>query len=84
MKLADFGLSRHFKPDANIDYTNRVVTLWYRAPELLLGEKKYGPGIDMWSVGCVFAEMIFGSAMFNGETEIEQLDKICKVKKKKS
>ena len=51
LKLADFGLARKMRDDGK--YTNRVVTLWYRAPELLLGAKDYGPAVDMWSVGYV-------------------------------
>ena len=53
LKLADFGLARREK-EQDPQYTNKVVTLWYRAPELLLGSVKYGPSIDMWSVGCVY------------------------------
>ena len=59
VKLADFGLARIFYPgDERFHYTNRVVTLWYRAPELLLGARNYGEAVDMWSVGCVFAELV--------------------------
>ena len=59
VKLADFGLARIFYPgDLKAQYTNRVVTLWYRAPELLLGAKNYSETVDTWSVGCVFAEMV--------------------------
>uniref|UniRef100_A0A6A7G8S3 Cyclin-dependent kinase C-1 n=1 Tax=Hirondellea gigas TaxID=1518452 RepID=A0A6A7G8S3_9CRUS len=79
VKLADFGLSRQFHPDENRDYTNRVVTLWYRAPELLLGLKKYSSPIDMWSLGCVFAELVFGKPTFPGETELAQIDLICQL-----
>lgn len=58
-KLADFGLARVFYPNnKNAQYTNRVVTLWYRAPELLLGSRNYSDTVDVWSLGCVFAEMI--------------------------
>ncbi|GIY46624.1 cyclin-dependent kinase 9 [Caerostris extrusa] len=60
VKLADFGLARFFR-DATEDqpnrYTNKVVTLWYRPPELLLGDRNYGPPVDMWAAGCVMAEM---------------------------
>ena len=59
VKLADFGLARIFYPgNEKVHYTNKVVTLWYRAPELLLGSRNYTEAVDMWSVGCVFAEMI--------------------------
>lgn len=60
LKLADFGLARAFSVSKNGQpnrYTNRVVTLWYRPPELLLGERNYGPPIDMWGAGCIMAEM---------------------------
>jgi serine/threonine protein kinase len=53
---------RHF-------YTNNVVTLWYRAPELLLGKRKYTFSIDMWSVGCIMAEIIIGKPLFKGNKE---------------
>ena len=59
VKLADFGLARIFYPgNERVHYTNRVVTLWYRAPELLLGARNYNESVDMWSVGCVFAELV--------------------------
>lgn len=65
VKLADFGLARIFYPgNEKHAYTNRVVTLWYRAPELLLGAKNYCDTVDMWSVGCVFAEMVTQQVMF--------------------
>jgi len=69
LKLADFGLARLYNPDNKIpkNYTNKVVTLWYRAPELLLGENNYGPAIDMWSVGCVFSELLTGQPAFKGK-----------------
>jgi cyclin-dependent kinase len=72
IKLADFGLGRVFSlPVAR--YTHEVVTLWYRAPEILLGTKCYSTGVDTWSVGCILAEMIIGRPIFCGESEIEQL-----------
>jgi cell division cycle 2-like protein len=52
------------------------VTLWYRAPELLLGAKTYTPAIDMWSVGCIFAEFLTKEALFAGRSELDQLDKV--------
>ena len=60
LKLADFGLARAFSLERNGKpnrYTNRVVTLWYRPPELLLGERNYGPSVDLWGAGCIMAEM---------------------------
>ena len=59
LKLADFGLARAFSynPEKPNRYTNRVVTLWYRPPELLLGERNYREAVDMWGAGCIMAEM---------------------------
>ncbi|XP_043720293.1 cyclin-dependent kinase C-2-like isoform X2 [Telopea speciosissima] len=76
LKLADFGLARSFSNDHNGNLTNRVITLWYRPPELLLGTTKYGPAVDMWSVGCIFAELLHGKPIFPGKDEPEQLNKI--------
>ncbi|KAL0370275.1 UNVERIFIED_CONTAM: Cyclin-dependent kinase C-2 [Sesamum angustifolium] len=76
LKLADFGLARSFSSDHNANLTNRVITLWYRPPELLLGTTKYGPAVDMWSVGCIFAELLNGKPIFPGKDEPEQLNKI--------
>jgi len=74
VKLADFGLARAFNPHKQgIQYTNRVVTLWYRAPELLLGSRSYTDTVDLWSVGCVFAEMFLGRVLFPGEKEEQQM-----------
>jgi len=76
LKLADFGLARAFSvPDAGKTnrYTNRVVTLWYRPPELLLGERNYGPMIDMWGAGCIFAEMYTRTPIMQGQSESSQL-----------
>lgn len=75
LKIADFGLARAFGlPMRN--YTHQVVTLWYRAPEILLGSKSYGCPIDMWSIGCMFYEMVTKKPMFPGDSEIDQLYKI--------
>lgn len=76
LKLADFGLARSFSNDHNGNLTNRVITLWYRPPELLLGATKYGPAVDMWSVGCIFAELLHGKPILPGKNEPEQLTKI--------
>ena len=54
-------------------YTNRVVTLWYRPPELLLGERNYGPPVDLWGAGCIMAEMWTRSPIMQGNTEQQQL-----------
>jgi len=78
LKIADFGLARSYGSPLK-EYTALVVTLWYRAPELLLGAKKYTPAIDMWSVGCIFAEIITKQPLLPGRSEIDQLDKIFKL-----
>ncbi|XP_044261856.1 cyclin-dependent kinase 2-like [Tribolium madens] len=77
IKIADFGLSRCFSIPTK-PYTHEVVTMWYRAPELLLGSKLYTNGIDVWSVGCVMAEMLLKRALFPGDSEIDQMFKIFK------
>jgi serine/threonine protein kinase len=58
--------------------TQLVVTLWYRAPELLLGQKVYDTAVDLWSVGCIFGEITQGTPMFGGRGEIDQINKVCK------
>ncbi|XP_052151774.1 cyclin-dependent kinase G-2 isoform X1 [Oryza glaberrima] len=75
LKICDFGLSRQYGSPLK-PYTQLVVTLWYRAPELLLGTKEYSTAIDMWSVGCIMAELLAKEPLFNGKTEFEQLDKM--------
>ena len=80
LKLADFGLARFFNKRRQLDYTNRVITIWYRSPELLLGETQYGPAVDIWSAACVLIEIYCRSAIFPGDGgEINQLDRIYKV-----
>ncbi|CAG9583573.1 cell division related protein kinase 2 [Leishmania major strain Friedlin] len=78
LKLADFGLARAFQVPMHT-YTHEVVTLWYRAPEILLGEKHYTPAVDMWSVGCIFAELTRRKVLFRGDSEIGQLFEIFQV-----
>lgn len=79
LKLADFGLARAFGIPMRT-YTHEVVTLWYRAPEVLLGSRHYSTAIDMWSVGCIFAEMANkGNPLFPGDSEIDQIFKIFRV-----
>lgn len=77
LKLADFGLARPFD-DSGRQLTNRVITLWYRPPELLLGSQNYGPAVDMWSVGCIFAELLLRKPILPGRNEFEQIDLIFK------
>lgn len=75
IKLADFGLARGFIIPVRA-YTHEVVTLWYRAPEVLLGCPRYTTPVDMWSVGCIFAEMATKRPLFHGDSEIDQLFRI--------
>ncbi|KZZ97521.1 Cell division control protein 2 (Cyclin-dependent protein kinase) [Moelleriella libera RCEF 2490] len=75
LKLADFGLARAFGVPLRT-YTHEVVTLWYRAPEILLGGRQYSTGVDMWSVGCIFAEMCTRKPLFPGDSEIDEIFKI--------
>lgn len=73
VQVADFGLARRLGPKSE-QLTPVVVTLWYRAPELLLGAKTYTSAIDMWSVGCILAELLLGRPLLPGKTEIDQID----------
>jgi cyclin-dependent kinase 1 len=75
IKLADFGLARAFGIPIRV-YTHEVVTLWYRAPEVLLGAPRYSCAIDIWSIGCIFSEMVTRRPLFHGDSEIDQLFKI--------
>jgi len=75
IKLADFGMARYFG-DPPPKLTQLVVTLWYRSPELLLGSEKYGPEIDVWSIGCIFGELLMNEPLFQGKNEVDQLSKI--------
>ncbi|MFS7970886.1 putative protein-serine/threonine kinase CMGC-CDK-CRK7-CDK9 family [Helianthus anomalus] len=79
LKIGDFGLAKFHGPDCREPLTGHVVTLWYRPPELLLGCTNYGTYVDLWSVGCVFAELCFGRPILKGRTEVEQLHKILKL-----
>merc|ERR1719499_1656508 len=78
LKLADFGLARA-KSVPTKTYSNEVVTLWYRPPDVLLGSTEYSIPIDMWGVGCVFYEMLSGKALFPGSTVEDELHLIFKV-----
>ncbi|CAM0907326.1 unnamed protein product [Alopecurus aequalis] len=79
LKIGDFGLASFFDPNHKQPMTSRVVTLWYRPPELLLGATDYGVGIDLWSAGCILAELLAGKPIMPGRTEVEQLHKIFKL-----
>ena len=77
IKIADFGLGRAFAIPVRV-YTHEVVTLWYRAPEVLLGTAKYSCPLDIWSIACIFAEMVTKQPLFHGDSETDQLFKIFK------
>jgi len=78
LKLADFGLARAFGIPVNT-FSNEVVTLWYRAPDVLLGSRQYSTSIDIWSAGCIMAEMFTGRPLFPGQTNDDQLSRIFRV-----
>jgi len=75
LKYSDFGLARIICTPSSI-MTQNVCTRWYRAPEVLFGATLYGPSIDMWSIGCIFAELLLRAPIFNGGSDIDQLTKI--------
>jgi cyclin-dependent kinase len=77
-KVADLGLGRAFSIPIK-SYTHEIVTLWYRAPEVLLGATHYGCPVDMWSVGCIMAELVRKSPLFPGDSEYQQLLHIFKL-----
>ena len=69
IKIADFGLARAFCVPIRT-LTHEIETLWYRAPEVLLGVKQYSLGVDAWSVGCIFHELVEKKTLFKGDCEI--------------
>lgn len=73
--LCDFGLARKYQTPLKA-MTQMVITLWYRPPELLYGESVYGPAVDMWSVGCIFGELLKKKALMEGQGELDQINKI--------
>ncbi|KAK5923307.1 hypothetical protein CgunFtcFv8_000288 [Champsocephalus gunnari] len=77
LKIGDFGLAREYGSPLK-PYTPVVVTLWYRSPELLLGAKEYSTAVDLWSVGCIFGELLTQKPLFPGKSEIDQINKIFK------
>uniref|UniRef100_A0A1D1Y7D4 [RNA-polymerase]-subunit kinase n=1 Tax=Anthurium amnicola TaxID=1678845 RepID=A0A1D1Y7D4_9ARAE len=79
LKIADFGLAAFFDLEHKRPMTSRVVTLWYRPPELLLGATDYGVGVDLWSAGSILAELLAGKPIMPGRNEVEQLHKIFKL-----
>ncbi|KAK4570162.1 hypothetical protein LTR86_002242 [Recurvomyces mirabilis] len=76
IKLADFGMARFVGDPAPANLTQMVVTLWYRAPELLLGAREYGASIDVWSLGCIFGELLLKQPLLQGKDEVDELSKI--------
>ncbi|CAN8097275.1 unnamed protein product [Discula destructiva] len=76
LKIADFGMARYVGDPPPHKLTQLVVTLWYRAPELLLGTAKYGAAVDMWSVGCIFGELLTREPLLQGRNEVDELTKI--------
>ncbi|XP_043196465.1 cyclin-dependent kinase 12-like isoform X1 [Amphibalanus amphitrite] len=80
VKLGDFGLARLYNAEESRPYTNKVITLWYRPPELLLGEERYGPAVDVWSCGCILGELFQKKPLFQGaNVEIAQLEMISRL-----
>lgn len=80
IKVADFGLGRSFNIPVR-NYTHEIVTLWYRAPEVLLGSPRYACPVDIWSIGCIFAEMATRKPLFQGDSEIDQLFRMFRILK---
>ncbi|XP_078396262.1 cyclin-dependent kinase 13 isoform X3 [Cetorhinus maximus] len=79
IKLADFGLARLYNSEESRPYTNKVITLWYRPPELLLGEERYTPSIDVWSCGCILGELFTKKPIFQANQELAQLELISRI-----
>jgi mitogen-activated protein kinase 15 len=81
IKVCDFGLARCLTSSSGKDVvmTDYVATRWYRAPEILLGSTKYGTRADMWSVGCIFGELLGGKPMFPGTSTLSQINKVLEV-----
>ncbi|KAM4692323.1 cyclin-dependent kinase 12 isoform 2-T3 [Rhinophrynus dorsalis] len=79
IKLADFGLARLYSSEESRPYTNKVITLWYRPPELLLGEERYTPAIDVWSCGCILGELFTKKPVFQANQELAQLELISRL-----
>ncbi|CAI9089442.1 OLC1v1024014C1 [Oldenlandia corymbosa var. corymbosa] len=77
IKIADLGLAREI--DSNPPYTEYVMTRWYRAPEVMLCSKNYGPAVDMWSMGAIMVELFTLSPLFPGMNSRDQMHKICSV-----
>jgi serine/threonine protein kinase len=75
LKIADFGLARAFSIPLRT-YTHEIITLWYRAPEILLGDSRYSTAVDLWSIGTIFAEMVMRGPIFRGDAQIDMIMQI--------
>ena len=87
VKVCDFGLARSInskRKDTNPILTDYVATRWYRAPEILLGSRKYTKGVDMWSIGCILGEMLLGKPIFPGTSTLNQIDRVLELTGKPS
>ena len=78
LKICDFGMARIFNINSNL-MSQEVVTLWYRPPEILLGQKNYTSSVDLWAIGCILFELITSEVLFSGKSELDQLIKIFNV-----
>lgn len=73
LKICDFGLARVWDPAEDFNMTHEVVTQYYRAPELLMGTRRYSAAVDVWSVGCIFAELLGRRILFQAQGPVEQV-----------
>lgn len=74
MKIGDFGLASLYDPQNLFPLTSHVVTRWYRPPELILKSSHYGGAVDLWSSGCILAELFMGRPVFPGKSEVQILN----------
>lgn len=73
LKVCDFGFARSLKQNASAVYTDYVSTRWYRSPELLVGDANYSKSVDIWAIGCIYAEMFNGMPLFPGDSDLHTL-----------
>ena len=76
LKICDFGFARSTFKGENKEFTDYVSTRWYRAPELLVGDRNYGKSVDVWAIGCIFIELLTGRPLFTGDTDYETLKQV--------
>lgn len=76
LKICDFGFARSTIKGENKEFTDYVSTRWYRAPELLVGDRNYGKAVDVWAIGCIFVELLTGRPLFTGDTDYETLKQV--------